>query len=87
MEDYTCPHMQKIHSKIQHGTFLHSEFPKISLRKAHDLAYGKTQGDRYACKCYSKNSCTAKCGCQKQKMACVSSCICGGKCDNPYNEL
>ena len=87
MEDYTCPHLQEIRSKIQHGTFLHSEFPKISLTKAHDLAYGRTKGGRRGCKCRSKKGCTPNCGCRKHKMACVSSCICAGKCNNPYNEL
>ena len=74
----------KIQETVLDGSFKSGDYSKITMQRAHSLAYNQSPGGRRKCKCIK--GCTARCSCVKHKTECTSGCACNGSCKNPHNE-
>mmetsp|Transcript_22079 Transcript_22079/g.37865 ORF Transcript_22079/g.37865 Transcript_22079/m.37865 type:complete len:365 (+) Transcript_22079:2548-3642(+) len=75
--------LEKIRNDIIAGTFDAGKHRSLTLQDTHRELVGETpKGKR---KYRHKGACTIKCGCWGNKRPCNSSCRCGGRCQNPYN--
>jgi hypothetical protein len=78
--------LAEIQTSVLNQSFNADNFAKISMTKAHALAYKEMPGGKHKCKC--TKGCSNNCGCAKKKVKCTSACRCNGgcNCSNPFNK-